>query len=205
MIRLDMPQGSDEWLKARLGIPTASQFHRLVTPKTGKLSAASDGYLHELIAEWALGVSLDETLTAFMQRGTDLEESAVSLYEFTKDVVTDPVGFCLTDDRTAGCSPDRLVGDDGGLEIKCPGAAQHVANILEMTTKYTAQVQGALWVTGRDWWDLLSYHPTMPPAMVRIRRDEAFIKLLAGAVAEFTERLEQAKATMIAKGYRGAA
>lgn len=209
MIRLDMEQGSPEWIAARIGLPTSSQFHRILTPKTGKLSSGSHSYMCELLAEWMLKSSLDSTLTDFMQRGTDLEDQAVKFYELQRETDTDKVGMLmLTDDNNApitACSPDRLVGEDGGLEIKCPSAAVHVANLLEMTEKFNAQVQGALWISGREWWDLLSYHPELPPALNRFYRDDEFIGKLEMALGEFITRLHSSREHLISLGYAEAA
>lgn len=202
MIVLDCAQGSEEWLRARVGIPTASQFHRILTPKTGKLSTASDTYAYELLAEEMLGHSIDEGSSDFMTRGTSMESRAVEYYEFRRDARTERVGFILRDDRLAGCSPDRLVGGDGGLEIKCPSAAAHVSYMLGSDSdKYKCQVQGALWLTGRRWWDWLSFNPEMPPVLVRFVRDEAFIAKLAGAVDQFIAYLDECRDRLVTDGY----
>jgi hypothetical protein len=201
MIVHAFPQGSAEWHAARLGIPTASNFGRIVTPG-GKLSASADTYLHELVAERILGFPLNTESVDFMERGKALESHAVSWYELQRDVDTEAVGFCLTDDGRAGCSPDRLVGAAGGLEIKCPSPAVHVGYMLDggISDKYRPQVQGALWITGRDWWDTLSYHPDLPPALVRVKRDEEYITALAANVERFCDALvtatERVQATM---------
>lgn len=191
---MNVVQGSPEWHQARLGMPTASQFDRIITPKTLKPSSQSQGYLCELLAERLLGVPLDSVATEWMARGLELEPQAVEFYEFTRDVKADLGGFALLDDGSAGCSPDRLIGDDGGLEIKCPAPATHVAYLLGQAVdeKYRCQVQGSLWITGRRWWDVLSYHPDMPPALVRVERDEEFIEALAAAVGDFNARLSEA-------------
>jgi hypothetical protein len=201
MIHIDVPQGSPEWIAARIGIPTASCFDQILTPRTLKLSASADNYMHLLLAEWMLGASLDSYVSEWMQRGKDLEDQAISYYELQRDIETEKVGFLMHDDLLAGCSPDRLVGDDGGLEIKCPSPARHVANLLEMTNQYRAQVQGALWITGRKWWDLMSFHPDMPTALVRFERDEEFILALESAVNAFAQRMIEARQTMVDRGY----
>lgn len=189
MIRLDCEQGSPEWLEARRGIPTASQLHRILTPKLAR-SKAWEGYRNELLAERFMGPLSIES-TDFMARGTAMEEVAVSYYEFTTDNKAEKVGFCLTDERTFGASPDRLVGDDGGLEIKVPSPAVHVGYLLgQDSDKYRLQVQGALYVTGRLWWDWLSFHPEMPCATKRWFRDESTIWEIDAAVREFVEDLE---------------
>ncbi len=194
-------QGSTEWHRARLGIPTASCFDRIITPKKLEPASGAEGYMHELLAEWLLNepLSLHEDGGGFLGRGRDLEVWAVAHYELHYEK-TEEVGFCLADDGRAGCSPDRLVGADGGLEIKCPGAKEHVANLLRMTSDYRLQVQGCLWITGRKWWDLMSYNPNMPPAIVRFEPEPAVQEALAEHVPAFCDRLERAKKALLARG-----
>lgn len=200
MIVVDCKQGSPEWHQARLGIPTASQFSRIVSTKTRKVLAGSETYRHELLAEWLIGIPGGMDARGLMERGTQMEPWAVGWYELQREVTTTPVGVCLRDDRLVACSPDRFVGDDGGLEIKCPGAKQHVSNMLGMTDEYHAQVQGNLWIAERKWWDLLSYHPELPPVIVRIERDEAYIEALASGVASFIADLLADRARLIEQG-----
>lgn len=201
MIRLDVVQGTSEWQSARLGIPTASCFDKIITPKTMKLSGQSDGYAHQLIAEQILGEPLDNATSGFMQRGTLLEQRAVSWYELQHDLDTDPVGFVLRDDRRVGCSPDRFVGASGLLEVKCPAADTHVGYLLDDEgIGYRAQVQGQLWICEREWIDTLSYSPRMPNALVRQHRDEEFITKLAAAVEQFLSSIEDFKARLERKG-----
>jgi hypothetical protein len=190
MIHIDCEQGSRAWLMAKVGIPSASNFHRVLTPKTLKASSAAEGYAHELLAEMVLGRPLDDATTEFMQRGTLLEKSARDWYSLQHDVDVTRVGFLMSDDRRVGCSPDGLIGEDGGLEIKCPSAPVHIGYLLgDAADKYRCQVQGALWITGRSYWDFVSYNPDLPPCMLRFERDEKFIAALAGAVAAFIDVL----------------
>ena len=186
----DVQQGSDAWKTIRLGIPTASRFDEILTPSTRKLSKSSGKYACELLAGLLLGESLDSASSGYMERGTAMEAEAASWYEFTRGVEAKTIGFVTLDDGSAGCSPDRCVGDDGLLEIKCPGAVVHLQNLLSMTEQYACQVQGQLWICERKWCDLLTYHPTLPSACVRIERDEEFIAALAGAVEMFTETMD---------------
>ena len=196
MIILDCKQGSDAWQEARLGIPTASRFDQIITPKTLKPSTSATRYLYELVAEELLGEPLDDAASDFMVRGTALEASAVSWYEFEAGLDTTEVGFCLRDDKLVGCSPDRLIGDHGGLEIKCPAPANHVmylADNSKLVEKYRCQVQGGMWLCERAWWDLVSYHPTIAPVKVRVIRDEPFICALRECMKTFLERLQEAR------------
>jgi len=195
MIVIDVQQGTKEWQDARLGIPTASQFSRIMTPKTRKASTSADKYMCELIAARILGRPVDDASTEFMLRGTMLEESAVAAYEFERDCETRKVGFILDDGRRWGCSPDRLVGDDGLLEIKCPSAAVHVAALLGMNDDdHVSQVQGQLMVTGRAWDDLSFFNPSMPRRVSRIGRDETYVSALYEHLQRFCDRLDEATA-----------
>jgi len=196
---IDCDQGSREWIDARLGIPTASCFNKILTAG-GSLSAQSETYLAKLIAEWFLGEPVDERETQFMERGTALEPTALAAYEFERSVDVQRVGFCLRDDGKVGASPDGLVGEDGAVEVKTPGAQTHMLYLLGgITHEYRVQVQGQLWITGREWCDLLAYNPVLPSVTVRFGRDDDYIKALAESVEKFIGRLDAAKAKLMGK------
>lgn len=200
MIRLDVEQGSPEWLQARLGIPTASCFDRIITPKTLKLSAQRFTYRNQLLAEWLLGYPIDWSGSSqFMERGTAMEPRARAYYEFQNDVEVDPIGFCLRDDEKVGGSPDGLVGDNGLLEIKCPAIHTHIGYLIDpeaFAAAYRHQVQGYLYLTGRAWADLLSYNPELPAVVVRVERDPEFVDALDESLNAFVEELEEAQAAL---------
>jgi hypothetical protein len=118
-------QGSDAWLQSRLGRPTASNFGKLITP-TRKASTSAEGYINELIAQKITGEIPEFFKSEAMQRGNDLEPSAKALYEFTRDVEVVEVGLCLHDSLECGASPDGLINDDGGIEVKAPLPHTHV-------------------------------------------------------------------------------
>jgi hypothetical protein len=197
---LDVVQGSPEWEQARLGIPTASRFGDIITPKTLKLSKSSAVYRNQLLAEWLLGYPIEWTpQTAWMERGTALEPEARAFYAMEYDVEVQSVGFVLRDDERVGGSPDGLVGDDGGLEIKCPAIQTQIAYLLNpdaLVDAYRCQVQGNAYLTGRAWWDILSYHPELPHVRVRIERDEQFITALDACLAEFLADLDEARTVL---------
>lgn len=193
MIHLPVKQGSQEWLKARLGIPTASGFSKLLT-KTGKASTQAGKYMHELLAEFFIGEPMDSVASGFMSRGTQLEASARKRYEYEREVDVVLCGLCLRDDRMAGASPDALVGDDGLLEIKVPAAATHIDYLLGgLEGEYWAQCQGQLYVTGRAWVDLVAYNPALPQVVVRIQRDDDWIAALVDVLDPFVERMLAAR------------
>lgn len=183
-------QRSPEWFAARLGVPSASQFGKIVTP-TGKRSTQADGYLNKLVAEILTGESEYQEPNDAMIRGTVLEPEARAYYELIGGQVEE-VGFCLHEDGF-GCSPDGLVGSQGLLEIKCPLAHTHVEYLREgvLPGLYVPQVQGQLLVTGREWCDFLSYHPDMRPLLIRVERDEKFISTLHDALREMVEQINE--------------
>ena len=197
---MDCEQGSARWIAVRLGLPTCSRFDAIITPATRKPSKSAWGYRDELLAEWILGQPLDWGTTAWTERGTGLEAEARAFYELQKDVEVRQVGFILRDDGMVGGSPDGLVGEDGGLEIKCFGAKHHVACLLGEDVATLTQVQGNLWLSGREWWDVLAYNPAMPHRLIRVHRDEAYIKDLASAVDAFVTNLLAARERILALG-----
>jgi hypothetical protein len=195
---VNVQQGSDAWLRVRMGIPTASQFDRILTSKTRKPSASQAKYLCELLAERVLGQPIDNATTEFMHRGSMLEERAVGYYEFTTGLATESVGFITDDDGRWGCSPDRLVGERGMLEVKCLAAQNHMGALLGMfDDEYVSQCQGQLWVAGRDWVDNLFWSPSMPARIVRFHRDDEHIDTLSEAVRSFCDRLDEAHRRLV--------
>ena len=192
-MRIDQnEQGSPEWLAARLGIPSASMFAKLVTTK-GIWSASADAYINQLVAERLTGEREEVFQSHHMLRGTELEPDARDLYSLISDAEVTEVGFCLHDTLSAGCSPDGLIGDDGGLEIKCPAPSTHVEYLRGgvLPSKYKQQVMGCLWITGREWWDFVSYHPTMKPLIVRVERDEEYIAALEKCVTKAVNLIDE--------------
>lgn len=191
----DVVQGSDEWKALRLGVVTGSAFDNILTPKTLK-PASGTAYFNQLVAEILTGESQDDfDGTAFTDRGTAMEDEARRWYAFDRGVTLTKVGFVARDDGRVGCSPDSLVGEDGGLEIKCPSAKVHVGYALDhstFVTAYRGQVQAALYITGREWWDLLSYSPDFEKLVVRCVRDDAYQAALALALDAFLARIDAA-------------
>ena len=201
MIRVDCIQNSPEWEQVRLGIPTASEFDRIITP-TGKRSSQADSYVYRLLAEQMTGKPQNGYVNGHMDRGHELEPEARRFYELQRDCIVEQVGFCMTDDRRAGCSPDGLVVDNGLVEIKCPAPHTHVQYLLsrKVEQEYWPQVQGQLWVTGRKWADVLSYHPEMTPVIVRVERDEAFLRALENELKYFFVLLETKRNALLDSG-----
>ena len=199
MIILEMEQGSDEWLAARLGRPSASMFSKLITTK-GKPSTQAGGYINKLAGERLSGESEAFYTNEHMVRGTELEPEAREAYEFISGNDVLEVGFVVDPSFEYGCSPDGLIGTDGGIEIKCPAATtmmKYYQDNEELVKAYYQQIQGCMWVTKRDWWDAFAYHPKMKHVLVRVPRDDTFIAKLAveveAAVIEIKNQVEKYK------------
>lgn len=174
MIVHDCEQGSPEWFALRAGLPTASEFSSLIT-STGEPSKSMPGYAITLAAEKYAGKPVDKWEgNSHTERGKLLEDDARSWYAFVKDRTITKVGFVTTDDGRYGCSPDSFVDDNGMLEIKCLKAENHVKALLyfrrhgKCPPDYVQQTQGQLLVCGRQWCDLLFYHPDLPSLVIRI-------------------------------------
>jgi hypothetical protein len=186
-------QNDHAWVLARLGLPTASQADRLLTPKTRKPSGGRFRYRAELLAEWLLGQRLEDGTSSWMERGTEMEDEARNYYALQGDVDVEQVGFCVRDDGKAGCSPDGLVLSDGLLEIKCPSALVHVSYMLGDSPDYLGQCQMQLYIMERAFVDVLSYNPDLPPVINRVPRNEEYIKALVPVLDDFLETLDKEK------------
>ena len=204
MIIVDCEQGTEEWEQARLGIPTASNYDKILTPKQLKVST-SDGYLLDLLADWMLGWPVQSWSSGLSERGTVMEDKAREWYEFTTGVEVERVGFVLRDDKLTGGSPDGFVGEKGGVEIKVPGPKSHIEYLLldDDVNPHLGQIQGLMYLTGREWWDLVVYSEVLPPIVRRFERDEGYMVKLARALFIFNERLHEAKEKLSQYGRGG--
>ena len=192
MIISPYEQGTPEWLAARLGKPSASLFSRVIT-MTGKPSASADGYINQLLGERLTGKSEPHYTNEAMILGTEREPLARADYEFISGNKVNEVGFILDDSESYGCSPDGLIGEDGGLEIKCPAQTTQAGYWRDKQSgvkRYYQQIQGCMWVTHRKWWDFFSYHPDMPHVLVRVERNEDYIEKLLEQVLFATSTIE---------------
>lgn len=197
MIYLDIEQGTDEWLEARRGIPTASAFSKIVTPKTGKMSATASKYIAELIAE-TVEPDNDFQGNQWTERGHLLEPEARAWYEFETGNEVTQMGMILRDDKSVGVSPDGLIGDIGMLEIKCPKPSTHVRWLMDgvLPDEHKPQCHAALAIAERGWLDFASYCPGFKPLLVRVYPDE-YTESLARVLDEFIKQLNEAKQAVL--------
>ena len=195
-----LEQGSTEWLEARAGILTASTIGQLITAKTIKpaMNDRSRGLCQTLIAERITGHVEPVFPNRAMTRGTLLEPEARRIYAEQTGQDVGEVGFARldTDTYTLGSSPDGLVGETGGIEIKSPSAKVHVATVLSgaIPDYNRAQVQAFLHVTGREWCDFISYLPGEPLCIIRDYPDQRWQKAIVSAAEQFEETARSAVA-----------
>lgn len=186
-------QRTEAWLAARCGKFTASHFASLLAAnkKTGEPLKAYRDLIWRIAVERITGQPAESIDGCALQWGREVEEFARQEYELAEGAEVEQTGFIQHRALPfAGCSPDGLVGENGGVEIKCPkSSAAHLERFLSgVPEEYQPQIQGCMWVTGRKWWDFASYDPRMPEShrllIIRVPRDDAFIGKLEARVLE---------------------
>lgn len=195
----EVQQGSDEWLQLRCGKVTASELHNIMkldgTLRTGegphKYLCAKAAEIYRGRPEFAKG-------SWTMDQGHFREAEAVPWFEMRYDVDVQRVGFIDADLPLFGCSPDGLIGDHSGLEVKCPEPTAHVRYLLadEVPSEYFLQVHASLLVSGRPQWRFLSYHRDFPKLVLTVERDEKLMSTMAESIATFTAKLTAAVETL---------
>ena len=190
---IDCEQGTDAWLRARLGLVTMSKAGTILAKgKDGKSPSLTRAtYMRELCAEIITGEPTESYTNGHMERGKRQEADARRLYAFAHDVEPRLVGFVRRDDLKAGCSPDSMLDPDGIIEIKTRLPHLQVELVLadQFPPEHKAQVQGNLWITEREFCDLIVYSPGLPLYVSRMYRDEDFITKLSAGVRQFNVEL----------------
>lgn len=210
-------QRTEEWFAERAGRITASRMNDVMAfdpdpgfyksgPRKGQPreadSKARTDYILQLAAERLTGVPRKQVKAAALTWGREQEQFAVNAYEMKRGVIVTEAGFTLHPRFDfIGASPDFLVDDDGGGEIKCPESSEvHLETLLNgLPPEHIEQIQGGLWVTDRRWWDFVSFHPHFPEArrtyIQRVSRDDVYIAKLESACLS----LEQAVQAIVAR------
>lgn len=192
IIEHDLEQGTDEWLRKRSTIPTASEFSKIITGG-GKASSQADAYAKACALAEVTGHVPANFTSSSMSRGHELEPSARALYQLMTGNKVAQVGMVYANElKRYSCSPDSLIfNEDGtlkkGLEIKCPEIDNHIDYCLKggLPTAYVPQVQGSMWVCGCDEWDFMSYHPDAKPLIITVKKDLLYHRDLERYMKEF--------------------
>ena len=197
----DIAQQSPEWFKLRAGVPSASNFKKIITSK-GEPSKSQADYIYELAGEKVIGTK-EETYQSFdMLKGVEREAEARRFYELVSGESVQQVAFVFMDEsRAVGCSPDSLLRQKkqgqpcmqpSGLEIMCPKLKTHTRHLIDKELPYEKfqQVQGSMWVCGFNTWLFMSYYPGLPPFILEVERDYKFTNKLEGEMESFLQELE---------------
>ena len=201
---IDCPQGSTEWLRARLGVATASRASdALATLKNGAPAKARTDYAIELAFERVARQPLDKAVTVAMSRGSELEPEARATYEARTGILVDEMGFALHDTLQAGASPDGLIGDAGLIEIKCPMDQAKIARMWATNdvSDYVAQVEWQMWILGREWCDVCIFDPRLSHSgldllVVRHHMTATAAQELDAKVPDFLALVDDVEATL---------
>jgi len=166
----DMEQRSKEWFEARKGRVTASAVGAILGNAP---YAKRDDIMRRMVREFH-GAENEFSGNIATEYGTNNEAGALVEYQMETGNAVDAVGFVTAEDW-AGCSPDGLVLDAGGLEIKCPFGMRKddvpAFKRLVEQPHYYDQVQFSLWVTGRKWWHFYQWSPR-GTALERVEPDQ---------------------------------
>lgn len=204
----DFPeQGSDEWLQQRVGMVTASRISDMLAKgKGGAPSRSRENYKAELVAELLTGKRAEQEFTTKeIEWGNEQEAVAVAQYGFMHDAKPVECGFIQHPNiERAGASPDRLIGDDGLIELKCPKTATHIDTMLSKTQTipkgYRDQMHFQMACTGRQWCDYVSFDPRLPAKfqlwVQRVERDDDYIAEMNEAVEVFLAEIDDTIAAM---------
>lgn len=206
----DIAQRTEDWRAARAGKLTASRFADVVgLTKAGKHKAERAKYMRQIVFERLALAATHEIGGHALKWGTEVEQFGKEAFELETGLILQDASFVTHPQYPfIGCSPDALIGDDGGYESKCPmDEGVHIETWLNgMPDEHLHQVQGCMFVTGRKWWEFVSFDPRMASRFQlyrqRIPRDDDYINgILLPGLLQFNAEVEQ----MIAELNRRAA
>lgn len=193
-------QGTTSWYQRRGGIPTASMFSSVMTPKTRKPAEARKKYGARLLSERLLNNQTDSLdKIEHIAHGRANEPNAVASLEDIYGIQTLPIGFATTNDKKFGASPDRVcdISKDKssvGMTVECKSPTiviQMERLMFGDNDSYICQRMGQLWVLEADKGIFFSHVDCMPPYRVESGRDEGFIKDLVDCLYRFSDELDE--------------
>ena len=187
----DIQQGSIEWFSACCGSVGASNIDKIVTTK-GERSKQREDYMMTLCAERITGQKEVGYSNQAMLNGIEREAEARTLFEMAQGVEVVQVGLIYKDEqKQAHCSPDGLIGDNEGFEVKNPLSKTHIKYLLGNTlpTDYYCQVQFSLYVSEREYWWFMSHYPGLKPLILKIGRYDNWIAKMEAELTVFHQEL----------------
>lgn len=187
-------QGSDVWYQIKLGVLSASNAAKIVAKKDSETRLT---YMAELCAQVCTGI-MEEMNSKYTDWGHMNEDAARSHYEFITGETITQVPFIFKDHSfREGCSPDGLIGETKGIEIKCPFNTVHYIKFLtedKIKSDYIWQYQYTLRVTGLNQWDFVQFDPRMkkkPIKILTVDRDDEKQKTFDDAVPQFISDMDK--------------
>lgn len=223
MITVTEDQRTEEWLQARAGKVTASRFKDVISRnkpteaqrkagQPGNPSADRTKYLWQIVTERLTGQPVQMPDAAPLRWGRENEDAARTAYLFTSSARLTETGFVAHPVIQCGASPDGLLSDEsdpdgmfGLIEIKCPWSSQvHLETWLNgMPEDHQAQIQGQMWLTGREWCDFVSFDPRMPADLQlyvqRVKGNPEFQAMLEREIIAFSAEADEIVSRLRAK------
>lgn len=188
-------QRTEAWAAMRVGRVTSSKIADVLAGGKGLTRAA---YRNQIVAERLTGIPCEDGYeNEYMRRGEEQEPFARAAYEVARACMVDSVAFIPHPRLMAGASPDGLVGEDGGIEMKCPMSHTHIGYLEDdrVPPKYIPQMQWAMACSDRKWWDFVSYDARLPPEtrlfIKRLERDNEWIDKAEAAVEKFLAEVDE--------------
>jgi hypothetical protein len=184
---IDCQQGTPEWFSARAGLITCSEFSQLLAKGAGLTRKT---LMLKKAGERITGNPAESYSNGHMERGKEQEGTARELYEAYKGVEIVECGFMKNDN--VGYSPDGLIAENGLVEIKSRLAHIQAETLLsdKIPSENIAQIQGGLWISGREYLDYVSYCPNMPLFIKRVYPDLDYVTNLKIEIVLFEKQLQ---------------
>ena len=111
-------QRTDDWRAARAGKLTGSRFVDVVAvTKAGKPTAARAKYMREVVFERLALAATHEIGGQALKWGTEVEQFGKEAFELETGLILQDSPFVTHPQYPfIGCSPDALIGEDGGYD-----------------------------------------------------------------------------------------
>ena len=200
---VDVEQNTEEWFDLRLKKITSSNLGKIMANYGKAFGSPAKEYAERIALEYITG-KRDETSSysnKFMERGHELEPVAIMEYQEQEMQIVKNGGFYFNDTENetilVGDSNDGNVGENGCIEVKSVIPKTHWKRLKKggIDSAYQWQIQGHLFIGGKDWCDFISYCPEMPKNkqlyVCRVLPDKSMIEKMIIRVAEFRLEIEK--------------
>ena len=175
------------FLAARCGKLTASRMcDAMDFLKNGMPTARRMQYLRELLAERLTGYSVSHVVTDAMVWGQEHEDEAVDVFVERYPQYQVRISHFYEHQTIAnfGATPDREVGADGLIEVKCPTTSTYLEWVLGgvVPEKHKPQMCAQLLCSGRAWCGFVAYDPR-----IREEKRQLFLRKYVPSAEELSK------------------